>query len=370
MTIPCIRQFIIAQGPSQAVNLQEWDAIWTINKRMIDPVVPRYTAISEGGINCSISGEGINEKNEIKELPLHKKNEELGLKKVTFSKEFRMEKEDCETIEVGEELTLMDWGNAILKEKVVKDGQIQEMKFQAKLSGDFKKTRKFTWLSLEAENQDSISKLSSTSTPIVLLDYDYLITKKKLEETDAFSDFLTPETEFRVSAIGDVNITSLKVGDRLQFERKGYYILDKITENGIREFIKIPDGSQKNSASKAAPDEGVEEKKRKAKEERDKKKAEKEKKEKEKKEKKEKAKADGVVAGAASAVTGAAVAAKETAKKGAEKVKVVVKPEEKEEIESGKANQTSVVGDVYKGHNMYHVDVINSDTLETPTKSE
>lgn len=28
---------------------QEWDKIWTINKRVIDPVCPRHTAVEEKG---------------------------------------------------------------------------------------------------------------------------------------------------------------------------------------------------------------------------------------------------------------------------------------------------------------------------------
>lgn len=357
MTIPCIRQFIIAQGPSQSVNLQEWDAIWTINKRLIDPVVPRYVAI-EQPIKCKISGV----ETSYKEIPKHKKNPELGDKKICFDVDFFMEKEDIESIKIDEEVTLMDWGNAILKSK---DGN--EYHFEANLGGDFKKTRKFTWLSSNKDNSIEIS----------LLDFDYLITKKKLEEDDKFEDFITPQSQFKTEALGDVNLKELKVGDRLQFERKAYYILDKIQggENGRREFIKIPDGTQKNSLSKAAPDEGVEEKKRKAKEEREKKKAEKEKKEAEKKAKKEKAKGgDGNVAvgaGVGAAVAGATAAVVEGAKKGGEKVKEAVVGEKDSTVRAtSEKPKESVAGDVYQGHNMYRVGVINSDTLETPVKSE
>lgn len=33
------------QGASRNVTYQEWDKIWTINKKNIDPVCPRHTAI-------------------------------------------------------------------------------------------------------------------------------------------------------------------------------------------------------------------------------------------------------------------------------------------------------------------------------------
>ncbi len=45
---------------------------------------------------------------------------------------------------------------------------------------------------------------------------------------------------------------TLKRGEIIQFERKGYYIYDNET-NGVREFFKIPDGRAAGIASKAGP---------------------------------------------------------------------------------------------------------------------
>ena len=44
------------------------------------------------------------------------------------------------------------------------------------------------------------------------MDYDYLITKKKLEEGDELDDFITKTTEFTTPAFGDQNIKGLKKG--------------------------------------------------------------------------------------------------------------------------------------------------------------
>lgn len=38
---------MLAQGPSQAIVSLEWDSIWAINKKVIDPVAPRHWAIVE-----------------------------------------------------------------------------------------------------------------------------------------------------------------------------------------------------------------------------------------------------------------------------------------------------------------------------------
>lgn len=144
----------------------------------------------------------------------------------------------------------MDWGNAILKSK-----SDQSLEFDLHLEGDFKKTKKkITWLALPTPNHPLVHA--------TLLDYDYLITKKKLDENDSVEDFVTPVTEFRTECWADANVAKLSKGDIMQFERKGYYIVDGIyddTESPVSgakrmEFVKIPDGRAAGLASKAGPE--------------------------------------------------------------------------------------------------------------------
>lgn len=139
----------------------------------------------------------------------------------------------------------MDWGNAFVRSKVVgQDGEVTSIVMELNLGGDFRKTKKkITWL---AQPTDAHSVIE-----VILLDYDYLITKKKLEEEDDVKDFVPPITEFREEALADANVKTLKAGDIIQFERKGYYIFDGRTGDGKLEFIRIPDGRAAGLASKA-----------------------------------------------------------------------------------------------------------------------
>lgn len=141
----------------------------------------------------------------------------------------------------------MDWGNAIVTSKTLDaSGKVTSIEMQLHLEGDFKKTKKkITWLAQPTTEQPLI--------PVTLLDYDYLITKKKLEEDDDVKDFTTPVSEFRLSALADANVKDLKKGDYLQFERKGYFVFDGEGADGKLEFILIPDGKASGLASKAAP---------------------------------------------------------------------------------------------------------------------
>lgn len=104
----------------------------------------------------------------------------------------------------------MDWGNAFVTSIALDaSGAVTSMKMKLHLEGDFKKTKKkLTWLSVNGT--DSNTKL----VPCELYDYDYLITKKKLEEDDNLEDLVTPTTEFVVTVRGDGNLTQLKKGMR------------------------------------------------------------------------------------------------------------------------------------------------------------
>lgn len=149
----------------------------------------------------------------------------------------------------------MDWGNAIVRSKTTdSSGTITAMTMELNLDGDFRKTKKITWLAHP-----------SAAHPLVdatLIDYDYIITKKKLEENDDVKDFVTPVTEFREDALADANVRELNRGDIIQFERRGYFIFDGVVEkqdaagpdggtHKTWEFIRIPDGRAAGLASKA-----------------------------------------------------------------------------------------------------------------------
>ena len=149
----------------------------------------------------------------------------------------------------------MDWGNAIVRSSTRSpSGQITSLTFDLNLAGDFKSTsKKITWL--------AAPKSPYTLVPTTLLDYDYLVTKRKLEKDDNVADFATPQTEFRVEAVADKNVATLKEGDIIQFERKGYFRLDKIVKGTAGgdagagedkfEFVRIPDGRAAGIALKA-----------------------------------------------------------------------------------------------------------------------
>lgn len=103
--------------------------------------------------------------------------------------------------------------------------------------GDFKAAkRKLSW----------IAKVSN-NTPVVLTEFDNLITKEKLEEDDKFEDFINPNTVASTDVIGDAGLKTLVEHEVIQLERRGYYRVDRpyISDDKPLILYMIPDGKAK-----------------------------------------------------------------------------------------------------------------------------
>eukprot|EP00262_Sarcandra_glabra_P015551 TRINITY_DN4809_c0_g2_i1.p1 TRINITY_DN4809_c0_g2~~TRINITY_DN4809_c0_g2_i1.p1 ORF type:complete len:496 (+),score=78.37 TRINITY_DN4809_c0_g2_i1:202-1488(+) len=240
LKIEALIQFILQQGASKNLNLMEWDKLWTINKKIIDPICPRHTAVLEERRVVLILTDGP-EKPFVRIIPRHKKYDDAGKKATTYTKRIWIENADASSVSVGEEITLMDWGNAIIKEiEKDQDGNVTLLTGVLHLEGSVKTTKlKLTWL---PETDELVN--------LLLVEFDYLITKKKLEEGEDFLDVLNPCTRRETSALGDSNMRKLKRGEILQLERKGYFRCDVpfIRPSKPIVLFAIPDGRQQTSS--------------------------------------------------------------------------------------------------------------------------
>ncbi|GJU72915.1 glutamate--tRNA ligase, cytoplasmic [Tanacetum coccineum] len=84
-------------GPSKTLNLKEWDKLWNINKKIIDPVCPWYTAIVDEGRVLLTLKDGP-EPPFVRMIPKHKKYEGAGEKATTFTKKIWIEQADAKAI--------------------------------------------------------------------------------------------------------------------------------------------------------------------------------------------------------------------------------------------------------------------------------
>ncbi|OMO59965.1 Glutamyl/glutaminyl-tRNA synthetase, class Ib [Corchorus capsularis] len=238
LKIEALIQFILEQGASKNLNLMEWDKLWTINKKIIDPVCPRHTAvIDERRVLLTLTN-GPDEPF-VRIIPRHKKYDGAGEKATTFARRIWIDYADAECISENEEVTLMDWGNAIVKEIIKdQDGNITQLVGDLHLEGSVKTTKlKLTWL---AETKELVN--------LSLMEFDYLITKKKLDEGEDFMDALNPCTKKERAAVGDSNMRNLKQGEIIQLERKGYFRCDVPFVKPSKPIVlfAIPDGRQQS----------------------------------------------------------------------------------------------------------------------------
>lgn len=239
LQIDVLREFMLKQGPSRNVVTMDWSTIWSLNKKALDPVVPRHTAIEKQGmVRATLTGGP--EAPYTEDRPKHPKNASVGIKKVAFSSNILFDQADAVTFGQDEEITLMTWGNAIVR-SIKKDdsGAVIELGLELNLAGDFRKTeKKVTWLAA-----DGLEKLLDAE----LWEFDDLLNKDTLEENDILEECLNPNTSKMDEALCDANLKDAKAGQSIQLERKGYYRVDRAVgegPDGKAVLFKIPTGGK------------------------------------------------------------------------------------------------------------------------------
>lgn len=192
-------EFMLEQGPSKRSNLMEWEKLWAINKRIIDPVCPRYSAVSVEKA-CRLTVVNGPEQPIATSVEMSKLNKDLGLRPLWRSKNLLIEFDDAENIcNVGEKVTFMNWGNFnILTREQQPDGSYNLTAEYLPEDLDFKKTKKITWLA------------DGTNLLIVdLIEYDHLIKVPKIEEDQNFDDAINPKSKFVTKAYVDSGVRLL-----------------------------------------------------------------------------------------------------------------------------------------------------------------
>lgn len=243
MTVEGLKQFIAAQGSSRSVVNMEWDKIWAFNKKVIDPVAPRYVALLKREVVPVNVPEA---REEMKEVAKHPKNPDVGLKPVWYGPKVFIEGADADTLSEGEMVTFINWGNINIT-KVHKNAEGKIVSLDAKLNldnKDYKKTTKITWLA-ESSRAPPI--------PTVCVTYEHLITKPVLGKDEDFKQYINRNTKHEELMLGDPCLKDLRKGDIIQLQRRGFFICDQpyepVSPYSCKEapcvLIYIPDGHTK-----------------------------------------------------------------------------------------------------------------------------
>lgn len=232
MNMGAMREYILQQGASQKNSVVSWDKVWALNKKTIDPNSIRVSAVPlkdfvtcfiESGADLShplwISGE-----DKIIEIAKHKKNPALGNKKIILTNEILISQEDAAILEVGEEFTLMNWGNVIISKKEEIDGKVVSLRFKLNLNGDYKTTKnKITW----------ITKKGSVLVKL----YEYGNLQNDLDTDDLHLKF-NVNSKNEEWWLMENTACDVKPTETIQIERIGFFICDKHFEFNLIPFTK------------------------------------------------------------------------------------------------------------------------------------
>ena len=182
--------------PTSTIEV-DCSTIWGINRKIIDKIASRYCAVSRDNIEIEIDLP--DDFPDMKEIPKFVRNPSLGTRKVYYRDQMLFNTDDISRLEDGEEVTLMNLGNAIFKDNM----------FTSKLDGNPKTTRnRLIW----------IPKLHCINITII----DYIDDKPTM-------------TEF----VSEQSISEVQIGDFVQFMKMDYYKCKEITNDGIV-FIRVP----------------------------------------------------------------------------------------------------------------------------------
>ncbi|XP_068619443.1 bifunctional glutamate/proline--tRNA ligase [Battus philenor] len=251
MTVEGLRQFIRAQGSSRSVVFMEWDKIWAINKKVIDPIAPRYTALEAKPVPVNLKG--ITTDSTLT-VPLHPKNPDVGSKTVWVSPRLLIDQADAVTLKEGENATFINYGN-IMIDKIHRgpDGIVTSIDATPNLENkDYKKTLKLTWLADTPQ---------SPTVETYCVFFDHIISKPLLGKDEDFKQYIGHQTRWEMLMLGEPELAKVRVGDIIQLQRRGFFRVDvapgPVSEHTGRAapliLFHVPDGHSKEMPGQPKP---------------------------------------------------------------------------------------------------------------------
>uniref|UniRef100_A0A914HIF8 glutamate--tRNA ligase n=1 Tax=Globodera rostochiensis TaxID=31243 RepID=A0A914HIF8_GLORO len=246
LTVEGLKQFILAQGGSRSVVTMEWDKVWAFNRKVIDPVASRYTALD--GTSATLVPVKIRQfvEEEYRRVPLHPKKPDGDSKEVWFSPDLLVERTDADCFKVGDTVTFVNWGNMkvaeVRRDEGEDGGRMASVEVDLDLDNkDYKKTMKVTWLANHAEN-----------FAINTVRYDHLISKSIIGKEEDWKELVNRDSVHVGTLLAEAALKSVKCGDIFQIQRKTFFICDENTSTSMT-LIEIPDGKESKKETEANP---------------------------------------------------------------------------------------------------------------------
>lgn len=240
MLVESVRNFMLELGGSVKNVNMEWDKIWSDNMRALDPIASRYMAVNaENFAKVVITDFDEGQEGEVQcvTIPLIPKDPTKGSKAVIVAKTLLVELVDIQNLKPGAILGLMRFcvvrvDDVDLVNKVVKVSKVEG-------GGDFRKCDSLiTWVADSPLEQR-----------VLIWEYDFLL-NEGVEDDDSVQGDWKKTINLKSAAstvlVANNGVRNLQHGDFVQFERRGFFRVDKpfAREDVLMEFIQVPDGKK------------------------------------------------------------------------------------------------------------------------------
>ncbi len=241
-----IVDFITKCGVSKADSLVDIRMLEACIRDELNETAPRRVAVLDP-IKVVIDNYPA-DKEEYFELPNHPQHPELGTRKVKFTRELYIDKEDFAEVPPPKFFRMKQDGEVrLMGSYIVKcvgidknaDGSVKEIHVTADLESgcgnpiDGRKIKgTIHWLSAS----DCID------ADVIL--YENMLTledSSKLPEGKEYTDYLNPESSKTVKAKLEPSLRDAKPGDKFQFVRTGYFCLDTKKPNTFNRTVTLKD---------------------------------------------------------------------------------------------------------------------------------
>jgi glutamyl-tRNA synthetase len=236
MQVSALKEFILLQGASQTDTLMQWDKLWSINKKHIDPIALRYTALSDNQVPVRITNFADNTCTNTTSL-LHPKNPAFGSIPFIMTETIHIEHADALRLSLNEEFTAMNWGNMIIRAINMDGERIIGLDAELHLAGNVSDTKtKLTWLPVTTDPAHAV-------IDVTFEDFAYLITVDKVFEGQNFRDFIDPNSRVTTHGKAQAAMANLTPNTVVQVQRVGYFRVDSVNPLVL---FKIPTGKTKD----------------------------------------------------------------------------------------------------------------------------
>jgi len=250
MLVDSIRNFMLELGGSLKQVDMEWDKIWSNNMRDLEKIAIRFMAVDvEASARVKISNFADFHKTQsasdvvFVSIPLIPKEPEKGSKSVLVAPTLLIEKVDFDELKVGQVFGLMRY--CVTRIDAV-DAATSTVTVTIVPDGDFRKCDKLVhWVAD-----------SPLEPKVVVWEHDYILNEGKNDDEvddggDDWRKKINPVSRASSTFAANGGVRTLQKGDFVQFERRGFFRVDKpySRESTMIEFIKVPDGKSKSMST-------------------------------------------------------------------------------------------------------------------------